>query len=83
MSHTAPSRAEMIKKLVDHSIAIAIAESPKYWMKDVFEKGFIGYSKLSTQQLRLEMQLHGLDESADTADGADDDDQYESSLMLP
>lgn len=76
----------MIGKLVEHAIAMAIAESPKYWLKEIFDKGFIGYSKLTTSQLRLEMQLHGLDRSVEIAESndalADDEDEYLSCRML-
>lgn len=86
MANTTTSRAEMIGKLVEHSIAMATAESPQYWLKEVFDKGFIGYSKLSTPQLRMEMQLHGLDKSAEMSEAndalADDENEYLPSRML-
>ncbi|MFZ2855127.1 MAG: hypothetical protein WAZ34_13580 [Rhodocyclaceae bacterium] len=60
MSGTTTAREAMIEALVEHSANAAVAESQKDWLRKVFEKGFIGYSKLSDSQLELEMHLHGL-----------------------
>lgn len=59
MSGTTTAREAMIEALVEHSVNAA-TESQKDWLRKVFEKGFIGYSKLSDSQLQLEMHLHGL-----------------------
>lgn len=67
-------RAEMIGQLVEHSVSKAKSEANAYWMRDIFEKGFAGYSKFSDQQLRVEMQLRGLETSADAFEDEDEDD---------
>lgn len=69
MQPNATTRKEMIERLVEHSVAQAVEESQRHWMREVFENGFPGYSKLSDQQLRLEMELHGLDPSGGVTGG--------------
>ena len=72
MRCTSASRGEMIGSLVEDSVSTALSELQKHWLKEVFEKGFVGYSKLSDRQLLMEMQLRGLlpqeEESDDDAD---------------
>lgn len=79
MPSTTTARGEMIEMLVEHSVNVAVAESPKHWLKKVFENGFIGYGKLSDRQLLMEMHLRGLilpeDGIDDEADGQEDDYQ--------
>jgi hypothetical protein len=53
-------RKEIIQRLVAHSVKAALMESPADWLNKVFEDGFVGYSRLSTQQLLMEMEMHGL-----------------------
>jgi hypothetical protein len=74
MQTTVTSRVEMIRQLVDHSVSSALAESQQYWIREIFENGFVGYRQFSEPQLRLEMQLRGLDVPADVDDQEDDDD---------
>lgn len=77
MPSPAISRKEMISRLVDHSVANALSESQPYWMREIFENGFVGYRRLSDQQLRLEMQLRGLEATPEGDDeDADDDFQF-------
>ena len=64
------TKEDMVHKLVSHSVQSALAESKRYWLSDLFERGFAGYRNLSTEQLRRELQMRGL--VAD--DGADEDD---------
>ena len=75
MQHPAISRKEMIRQLVDHSVATVLAESSQFWMREIFENGFAGYRLLSDQQLRMEMQLRGLDIAAEPAD-EDGEDEF-------
>lgn len=74
MGDKAKTRAEMVALLVDHALAMAGTEEQRHWLRSIFEKGFTGYSKLSSSQLTMEMQLHGLDETADLYEETDDDD---------
>jgi len=70
----------MMNKLVAYSVQAALAEGEKhYWLSELFEKGFTGYSNFSTRQLHLEMQLRGLVPTEDELDaGIDDaDDELE------
>lgn len=60
MTRTSITRVKMVEALVAHSINTAASKSQQDWLNDVFEKGFVGYGKLSERQLLLEMQLHGL-----------------------
>lgn len=69
-----PRREEMIGKLVEHSVSTAVAESPQDWLKEVFEKGFIGFSRLTDRQLQLEMRLRGLLVDDDAGEEEFDDD---------
>jgi hypothetical protein len=68
------TRKEMIRKLVALSVDTALAESHRYWLSEVFEKGFVGYGNFSDGQLLREMQLRGLAGPADVADDDDLDD---------
>jgi hypothetical protein len=74
------SRDEMIRRLVQHSVKTAVAESAHYWLSDVFEKGFAGYRNLSRTQLTQELQLRGLDKTADDFDDDDDLDDLDVDL---
>ncbi len=65
MPRTTNNRATMIGSLVEHSVTTAIADAQQDWLKDVFEKGFTGYNKLTDRQLLHEMELHGLIHSED------------------
>jgi hypothetical protein len=61
MQATKMTRAEMIRKLVAYSVNAALAEGKNhYWLSELFEKGFNGYSNFSSKQLMMEMQLRGL-----------------------
>jgi hypothetical protein len=74
MPRTANTRVKMIERLVEHSVTSALSGSQPDWLKDVFEKGFVGYRKLADRQLLLEMQLHGLTPADDVfEDDADED----------
>jgi hypothetical protein len=68
------TRKEMIRKLVALSVETALAESHRYWLSEVFEKGFVGYGNFSDGQLLREMQLRGLAAPNDVADDDDLDD---------
>jgi len=68
MRHPTSSRQEMISQLVEDSLASALSESPPFWLREIFENGFVGYRHLSDRQLGMEMQLRGLGASADIPD---------------
>jgi len=68
------TRKEMIRKLVALSVETALAESHRYWLSEVFEKGFVGYGNFSDGRLLREMQLRGLAAPSDVADDDDLDD---------
>lgn len=68
MAGTLKSRSSMIRSLVEHSVNAAVLESPAHWLEEVFEKGFVGYNKLSASQLLMEMHLRGLIQSEDPFD---------------
>jgi hypothetical protein len=72
MRNPTMTRKEMIRKLVALSVDTALAESHRYWLSEVFEKGFVGYGNFSDGQLLREMQLRGLIAPTDLAE--DDDD---------
>jgi hypothetical protein len=74
MPPTGKSRAEMIRQLVDHSVSQAVAEARPYWLRELFEHGFVGYRKFSDQQLRMEMQLRGLENPEEAIDDDPSDD---------
>jgi hypothetical protein len=81
-------KEEMIRKLVQHSVKTALAESKHYWLCDVFEKGFTGYRNLSRAQLTQELQLRGLAKNEaefddDDLDDIDLEDYSEPPLELP
>jgi hypothetical protein len=60
MAQVQINRKEIIQRLVACSVKEALLESPAHWLNKVFEDGFIGYSRLSTSQLLMEMEMHGL-----------------------
>ena len=68
------TRKEMIRKLVALSVDTALAESQRYWLSEVFEKGFVGYGNFSDGQLLREMQLRGLAAPTDVSEDDDLDD---------
>ena len=72
------TRKAMIRSLVAHSVERALAEAQgdaeTYWLHEIFEKGFVGYARFSERELRLEMQLRGLDQAAEH-DAPDEDDE--------
>jgi hypothetical protein len=68
------NRDEMIRKLVQHSVKTAVAESRHYWLAEMFEKGFAGYRNLSRRQLVQELQMRGLEKLADEFEDDDQDD---------
>jgi hypothetical protein len=74
MQRITMTRKEMIRKLVSLSVDTALAESQRYWLSEVFEKGFVGYGNFSDGQLQREMQLRGLaaPEEALDEDAADE-----------
>ena len=76
MASTNPRREEMIGKLVEHSVSTAVAESPQDWLKEVFEKGFVGFGRLTDRQLQLEMRLRGL-----LADDDADEEEFDDDLL--
>ena len=72
------TRKEMIRRLVALSVDTALAESQRYWLSEVFEKGFVGYGNFSDGQLLREMQLRGLAAAEDLPeDDAEDDADFE------
>ena len=76
------TKEDMVHKLVSHSVQSALAESKRIWLSDLFERGFAGYSNLSTEQLRRELQMRGLEAGDDAAEDEDliellDDDDAE------
>jgi hypothetical protein len=73
------TRKDMIRKLVALSVDTALAESHRYWLSEVFEKGFVGYGNFSDGQLLREMQLRGL---AAPTDVPDDDDDLDDAPAL-
>jgi hypothetical protein len=82
MPNITNSRANMIGSLVEHSVTTAISDAQQDWLKDLFEKGFVGYNKLTDRQLLHEMELHGLipDENLfeyELVNDLDDDHLYE------
>lgn len=54
------TKEDMVHRLVSFSVQAALAESKKYWLSDLFERGFAGYRNLSAEQLRRELELRGL-----------------------
>src|SRR4051812_23650748 len=82
MRHAPMTRKEMIRKLVALSVDTALAESHRYWLSEVFEKGFVGYGNFSDGQLLREMQLRGLAAPTDVAEDDDDMDDGPSLDVL-
>src|SRR3954471_22032990 len=74
------TRKDMIRKLVALSVDTALAESHRYWLSEVFEKGFVGYGNFSDGQLLREMQLRGLAAPPDVAEDDELDELDEPAL---
>jgi hypothetical protein len=81
------TRDEMIRRLVKFSVTAAVGESRRYWLSDLFERGFVGYRKFSDRRLWQELQLRGLAEPEDIfVDGDSEDlapDEAVAILGLP
>jgi hypothetical protein len=75
MRHPVMTRKEMIRKLVSLSVDTALAESHRYWLSELFEKGFVGYGNFSDGQLLREMQLRGLAAPEDVHEDDPGDDE--------
>jgi hypothetical protein len=60
------TRDEMVRRLVEFSVAAALGESRRYWLRDLFERGFAGYRNYSDKRLRRELELRGLVQPEDT-----------------
>lgn len=54
------TKQEMVKKLVEHSVAAALREPDGIWLREIFERGTAGFANLPRAALRLEMELRGL-----------------------
>lgn len=66
MRRSAMTRDEMIRRLVEFSVTAALGESRRYWLRDLFERGFAGYRNYSDKRLRRELELRGLVQPEDT-----------------
>ncbi len=71
------TKEQMIHKLVSHSVQTALSESKRYWLSDLFERGFAGYRNYSADQLRRELQLRGLAGTEDELLDEDIEDDIE------
>jgi hypothetical protein len=60
MRQLAMTRDEMIRRLVEFSVKAALGDPRRYWLSELFERGFVGYRKFSDQRLWRELQLRGL-----------------------
>ena len=56
------NRKEMIRMLVDCSLAAAAENAHQSWLRDIFTKGFAGFATMSNAQLSRELRLRGLSE---------------------
>jgi hypothetical protein len=68
------TRQEMIRRLVEFSVNAALGDSRRYWLSDLFERGFVGYRKFSDRRLWRELQLRGLVQPEDTFVDGDAED---------
>jgi hypothetical protein len=77
----------MVRRLVEFSVKAARGDSRRYWLSDLFERGFVGYRKFSDRRLWRELQLRGLVEPEDIfVDGDSEDltpDEAVAILGLP
>jgi hypothetical protein len=74
------NRNDMIRQLVDFSLAGAARDSRDSWLREVLEKGFKGFENLSTADLLRELQFRGLadfDEVEELGDGGGEDGEFE------
>ena len=65
MHRSAMTREKMIRRLVEFSVVAALGESRRYWLREVFERGFAGYRNYSDRRLRRELELRGLVQAED------------------
>jgi hypothetical protein len=68
----------MIRRLVAYAVRTALDESQRYWLTELFEKGFTGYENFSDRRLRRELELRGLAQSEDTLD---DEEELEAPTL--
>lgn len=74
------TKGEMIERLVEYSITEASQVGRIKWIREVFKKGFNGFSNMSHKQLEKELQLRGLLDYNDFE--SDDTDDSELMVML-
>lgn len=79
MTNPEITRSEMIASLVEHSVGVAVADPRQCWLREIFEKGFVGFGKMPERRLLLEMHLRGLLPPDDTFE----DDAYGDCLTDP
>ena len=75
------TREEMIRRLVAYSVEEAVREPESYWLHELFEKGFAGYRKYSSSKLRREIEMRGLDATADEYGDDEAEDYVQEDLM--
>jgi hypothetical protein len=79
------TRHEMVKKLVMHSVNVALQEPQCELLQTLFEKGFAGYSNMPRKRLEKEMRLCGLasfHDLTDEPDFAESNADAEQELMV-
>jgi hypothetical protein len=65
------NREDMIRMLVDSSLAAAAEDPQAGWLREIFTRGFRGFETRSTPDLVRELQFRGIAEFEDSA-GTDD-----------
>jgi hypothetical protein len=61
--------------LVDFSIAAATEDAQTGWLREVFTKGFRGFSSMSSAELLREIHFRGIAEAADALADEDFEDE--------
>lgn len=74
MRRSGMTREEMIRLLVEFSVKAALGDPHRYWLCELFERGFVGYRKYSDRRLWRELQLRGLVEPQDQLVDSDPED---------
>jgi hypothetical protein len=73
------TKHEMVRKLVTHSVDIALHENQCDLLQTLFEKGFTGFNNMPRERLETEMRLRGIISFQEPDEEFDSDDAFASS----
>ncbi len=79
------NREDMIRALVEFSLAAAAEDPRASWLRDIFTGGFSGFAGMASADLLRELQyrdLAGFDDSVEDEDFEDDREAFRSESFI-